>query len=161
MANITEGSALLQYHLELGRSGMEDGPLSTLSIPERRERLQACNDAWKYFRFSACIELNVSRHTHVMYIAQGGILTFVQERGHKIIFVQIPSNLRGILMRQWEHSFSFVPLKYALDPSEDILVVFQWDQLVVVDPIVPITHSSLIIEGTSTCCLLLLGNLIL
>jgi hypothetical protein len=145
MVDIIGGSALLQYHLELGRSGMEDGPQSTLSIPERRERLKAYNDAWKHLHWSACIELpDIDVVTHDMDIAPGGILTFVSEREGKIIFVQIPSNLRGIPMRQWEHSFSFPPRQYALDPSEDILVVFEWDRRdrsVTLGPIVPVTHS--------------------
>ena len=166
MANITEGSALLQYHLELGRSGMEDGPLSTLSIPERRERLRAYDDAWKHLRWSDCIELpTFGEHTYDMDISPGGILTFVSKSGHKIIFVQIPSNLRGIPMRQWELSFSFVPHQYALDPSEDILVVFEWHRLVALDHIIPLNRSSLrdiIIEKIAfTFCLSPLGNPIL
>jgi hypothetical protein len=149
MVNIVEGSALLQYHLELGRSGMEDGPMSTLSIPERRERLRVYGDAWKRLHWSACIELpNIDKKKYHMNISPGGILSFVQRRvsgwtgrEDKIIFVQIPSNSRGIPMRQWEHSFSFGLHQYALDPSEDILVVFQWyNQLVALNPIIPVTH---------------------
>jgi hypothetical protein len=155
MINIFEGSALLQYHLELGRSGMEDGPMSTLSIPERRERLRVYSDAWKDFRWSACIELlpNIKKSDYVMDIAPGGILAFVPRGASprradncKIIFFQIPSNSRGIPMRQWEHPFPPVLHQYALDPSEDILVVLQWDRLVALDPIVPVAHSSLILE---------------
>lgn len=129
MVDIVGGSALLQYHLELGRSGMEDSPLSALSIPERRERLRAYNDAWKQLRWSACVELPIAdERSFKMGVAPGGILTFVSKRDPKIIFVQIPSNLRGISMRQWELPLSFVPHQYALDPSEDILVVFEWAQ---------------------------------
>ncbi|KAH9020499.1 hypothetical protein EDB85DRAFT_1896146 [Lactarius pseudohatsudake] len=125
MVDIVSGSTLLQYRLELGKSGMEDGPLSTLSIPERRERLRAYNDAWKHLRWSACIELPAIRR-YDMDIAPGDILTFVPERDHKIIFVQIPSKLRSIPMRQWELSFPFVLHQYALDPREDILVLYEW-----------------------------------
>ncbi|KAI9433086.1 hypothetical protein BJY52DRAFT_1198875 [Lactarius psammicola] len=110
MVNIIGGSALLLYHLELGRSGMEDGPLSILSIHERSERLRVYNDAWKHLRWSACVELpDIDRHGYDMDIAPGGILTFVSKRHRKISFVQILSNLRGIPMRQWDLSFSFVP----------------------------------------------------
>jgi hypothetical protein len=147
--DIIRGSALLQYHLELGRSGMEDGPMSTLSIPERRERLRTYNDAWRHLRWSACIELpNTKKCKYDMDIAPGGILTFVSRLGreNKIILVQIPSISRDIPMRQWEHSFSFVLHQYALDPSEDILVVLQWDnhwQLVALNPIIPLLISLL------------------
>ncbi|KAH8977165.1 hypothetical protein EDB86DRAFT_3093011 [Lactarius hatsudake] len=127
MVDIIGGSALLQYHLELGRSGMEDGPLSVLSIPERRERLRSYNDAWKHLRWSTCIELPNTERRHNMDVSPGGILTFASgtEREGKLVLVQIPSILRGIPMRQWELSFSFTPYARALDPSEDILVVME------------------------------------
>ncbi|KAH9175676.1 hypothetical protein EDB89DRAFT_2066586 [Lactarius sanguifluus] len=128
MADIIRDSVLLQYHLELGRCGMNDGPLSTLSILERRERLLAHDDAWKSLRWSACLNVfNFPDHGYYeANIAPGGILTFVSSRERRIIFVQIPSNLRGIPMRQWELSLSFVPhAPCALDLSEDILVVSQ------------------------------------
>ncbi|KAI9450775.1 hypothetical protein BJY52DRAFT_158494 [Lactarius psammicola] len=127
LADIIRGSALLQYHLELGRCGMDDGPLSTLSIPQRRERLQAYDDAWKSLRWSACINvLNIPDNAYnKLSIAPGGILTFISGRDSTITFVQIPSNLRGIPMRQWELSFPLLPRACALDPSEDILVILQ------------------------------------
>lgn len=70
-----QSSTLLQYLLELERCGMNGSPLSTLSNPERRERLLP------FYNTS---------------IALDGILTFISKRGSKIIFVQIPSNLCGI-----------------------------------------------------------------
>ncbi|KAI9443021.1 hypothetical protein H4582DRAFT_1922057 [Lactarius indigo] len=130
MADIIRGSALLQYHIELGRCDMNDGPLSTLSIPERRERLQAYDDAWRSLRWSACVNvLNIPNHEYnEMSIAPGGILIFISGRESKIIVVQIPSNLRGIPMRQWELKLSSVPRECALDPSEDILVILREDE---------------------------------
>ncbi|KAH9175667.1 hypothetical protein EDB89DRAFT_2135507 [Lactarius sanguifluus] len=127
IVDIIGGSALLQYHLELGRSGMEDGPLSIVSIPERRERLRSYNDAWKHLRWSTCIELPNTERRHNMDVSPGGILTFASgtEREGKLVLVQIPSILRGIPMRQWELSFSFTPYTRALDPSEDILVLME------------------------------------
>ncbi|KAI9430666.1 hypothetical protein H4582DRAFT_2209614 [Lactarius indigo] len=78
VVDIIGGSALLQYHLELGKSGMEDGPLCVMSIPERRERLRSYNDAWKHLRWSTCIELpNPDRRRHAIDISPGGILTLV------------------------------------------------------------------------------------
>jgi len=155
MADVIRGSALLQYQLELGRCGMDDGPLNTLSIPERRERLQVYDDAWKSLRWSACLNVfNIPDHEYYeMSTAPGGILTFVSSRESKISFVQIPSDLRGIPMRQWELSFSFLPhASCALDLSEDILVVSQRNELVVLDPIAPLTYSRLV-DSTSTFCL--------
>jgi hypothetical protein len=60
-----------------------------------------------------------------MNLNPGGILTFLSYNECKIKFVQLPSNPRGIAMRQWELTFPFPPLIFSLDPSEDILVVLQ------------------------------------
>lgn len=163
MLDIVNGSNLLQYRLELGRSGMEDGPLSTLSVSERRERLRVYNDAWKQLRWSECVEfLNFDKTAYVMGIFPGGILTFKSRTEGKIVFVRIPSNLRSIPMRQWELSFPFVPHTYTLEPSQDILVVLQPNQSVALSsgPVLPVTHSSSILE-VYTFCLSPLGDPIL
>jgi hypothetical protein len=126
MEKLIRISSLLQYHLELGRSGMEDGTLSRLSIPERRERLQAHTNAWTGLRWSSWIHLcSIPHDTYVLDIAPGGILSMMSRREGKIAFIQLPSTLRGISRRQWEFSFPFIPHLCALDPSEDILIVVQ------------------------------------
>jgi hypothetical protein len=104
---------------------MEDGPLSRMSTAERRERLQAHVDAWRNLRWSSCVHLFDLPQNAVMNVNPGGILTFISYSEWKIKFVQLPSNLRGIAMRQWELTFSFPPLVFSFDPSEDVLVVFQ------------------------------------
>lgn len=105
---------------------MEDGPLSRMSTAERRERLKAHVDAWRNLRWSSCVHLlDLPYNAVIMNVAPGGILTFLSYGECKIKFVQLPSNLRGIAMRQWEHTFPFPPFVFSLDPSEDILVVLQ------------------------------------
>ncbi len=105
---------------------MEDGPLSRMSTAERRKRLQAHIDAWRNLRWSSCVHLfDLPPNSVLMNVAPGGILTFISLSEYKIKFVQLPSDLRGIAMRQWELTFSFPPFIVALDPSEDILVVLQ------------------------------------
>lgn len=104
---------------------MEDGPPSGMSTAERRERLQAHVDAWRNLRWSSCVHLFDLPHSTVMNVSPGGILTFLSYSERKIKFVQLPSNLRGIAMRQWELTFPFPPLVFSLDPSEEILVVLQ------------------------------------
>jgi hypothetical protein len=126
MEKLIRISSLLQYHLELGRSGMEDGTLSRLSIPERMERLQAHTNAWTSLRWSSWVHLcSIPHDTYILDIAPGGILSMMSRSEGKIVFTQLPSTLRDISMRQWELSFPFVPRLCALDPSEDILIVVQ------------------------------------
>jgi hypothetical protein len=129
MLDLVGGSSLLQYHLELGRSCMEDGPLSSLSIADSRARLQAYNNAWRNLQWSSCIHLfDIHPDTFTVDVAQGGILTFISRREGKIIFVQLPSKLRGIPMKRWEHSFPFLPSLCTIDPSEDVLIVLQREE---------------------------------
>jgi hypothetical protein len=105
---------------------MEDGPLSGMSTAERRERLQAHIHAWRNLWWSSSVHLfDMHPNTVIMDVAPGGILTFISRSECKIKFVQPPSNLRGIPIKQWEHTFPFPPSDVALDPSEDILVVSQ------------------------------------
>jgi len=105
---------------------MEDGPLSGMSTAERRERLQMHVAAWRNLRWSSCVHLfDLPHNTVLMNVTPGGLLIFLSYNECKIKFVQLPSNLRGIAMRQWELTFSFPPLVFSLDPSEDILVVLQ------------------------------------
>ena len=74
MRNLIGSSSLLQYHLELGRSGMEDGPMSTVSIAERREKLQAHINAWRNLQWTDCIHLLESDQKFAIHVASGGIL---------------------------------------------------------------------------------------
>lgn len=104
---------------------MKDGPLSGMSTAERRERLKAHVNAWRNLQWSSCVHLFDLPYNAVMNVTPGGILAFLSYSECKIKFVQPPSNLRGITMRQWEHSFPFPPLIFSLDPSEDILAVLQ------------------------------------
>jgi hypothetical protein len=122
-------SSSLQYHLELGRACMEDGPLSGMSTAERRERLQAHIHAWQNLQWSSCVHLfDLPPNTVIMNVSPGGILTFISRSECKLKFVQPPSNLREIPMKQWEHTFPFPPSDVAIDPSEDILVVLQIEE---------------------------------
>ena len=74
MRNLIGSSSLLQYHLELGRSGMEDGPMSTMRIAERREKLQAHTNAWRNLQWTDCIHLLESDQKFAIHVASGGIL---------------------------------------------------------------------------------------
>lgn len=129
MRDLIGVSSLLQYHLELGRSCMEDGPLSKLSISERREKLQAHINAWRNLQWSDCVRLfDTTSHQFDIHVAPGGILVLRWKTMSKLTFIQLPSNTRGITMRQWEYSFPFYihPSAFALDPYEDMLVVLEY-----------------------------------
>ncbi len=83
-------SSSLQYHLELGRACMEDGPLSRMSTAERRKRLQAHIDAWRNLRWSSCVHLfDLPPNSVLMNVAPGGILTFISLSEYKIKFVHL------------------------------------------------------------------------
>jgi hypothetical protein len=127
MRDLVDISSLLQYHLELGRVGMVDGHLSRMSIAERRERLQAHINAWRDLQWSDHVHLFDTANGFGIHVAPGGILAIYWATEPKITFFQLPSNTRGISLRQWEHTFPFYPSACALDPYEDILVALKYE----------------------------------
>jgi len=73
-------SSLLQHHLELGKSCMEDGPLtlSRMSISERREKLQAHINAWRNLQWSDCVHLfdpASIQHTRNYHATMGALVS--------------------------------------------------------------------------------------
>ena len=99
-----------------------------MSIAERREKLQAHINAWRNLQWTDCIHLLESDQNFAIHVASGGILVIRWRIEPKMTFVQLPSNTRGIPMRQWEHTFSFTAPECELDPCEDILVAFQSEE---------------------------------
>ena len=49
--------------------------------------------------------------------------------GNAIDFVQLPSRLRGIPMRQWRLIFDFNVRDFSMDPSQDLLVIIEASEI--------------------------------
>ena len=104
---------------------MVNGPPGDLSTHERLELLRSYEASWKN------IEWN--EHTTIVLPYAQGLWQFcgnvwahiIRDDAQAIDFVQLPSRLRGIPMRQWTLEFDFVPQDICMDPFQDLLVTIE------------------------------------
>ncbi|KAH9037201.1 hypothetical protein EDB85DRAFT_625041 [Lactarius pseudohatsudake] len=101
---------------------MEDGPPGGLTTSERLELLKNYEASWK----------NLEWNEHTTIFSPAGSLwelygnVWAHSRGSDAIeFIQIPSRLRGIPMRQWTLRFNFPLRDFGMDPSQDLLVMIE------------------------------------
>jgi hypothetical protein len=101
---------------------MVDGPPGSLTTSERLELLRSYEASWKNIQWG--------EHNTVSY-PQGPASelygnVWAHSRGSNAIdFVQLPSRLRGISMRQWTLRFDFDVRDFSMDPSQDLLVLIE------------------------------------
>jgi hypothetical protein len=101
---------------------MVDGPPGDLTTPKRLELLRSYEASWKKVDWS---EHNTI-HSPVDHVWEfyGNVWAYC--RGADAIdFVQLPSRLRGIPMRQWTLRFDFAVRDFSMDPSQDLLVMVE------------------------------------
>ena len=102
---------------------MVDGPPGNLTTSERLDLLRRYESSWKNIEWS--------EHRTIPY-AQGMYSEFYgnvwgQTRGSDAIdFVQLPSRLRGISLRQWTLKFNFDVQYFTMDPSQDLPVTIDY-----------------------------------
>jgi hypothetical protein len=103
---------------------MVDGPPGGLTTSERLELLRSYEAAWKNLEWS-------QHHTfsYLMVPSSDWKLcgnVWAHSKGSNAIdFVQLPSRLRGIPMRQWSLRFDFGVRDFSMDPSQDLLVIIE------------------------------------
>jgi hypothetical protein len=120
--SLIDETTTLQYRIELFASGMVDGPPGDLSTRERLELLRSYETSWKKIEWNEHSTI-LSPHGHLWEL-YGNV--WAHSRGSDAIdFVQLPSRLRGIPMRQWTLKFDFVPRDFGMDPSQDLLVTIE------------------------------------
>ena len=114
---------MFQYRIALFASGMVDGPPGNLTTSERLELLRRYEASWKNIEWS---------EHHTIPYPQGTTWEFYGNvwghvRGSNIIdFIQLPSRLRGISLRQWTLRFDFDVQHFSMDPSQDLLVTIEY-----------------------------------
>jgi hypothetical protein len=101
---------------------MTDGPPSALATSERLELLRRYEASWKNIEWSEHNTI-VSPDGH-LWEFYGNV--WAHSRGSDAIeFVQLPSRIRGIPMRQWTLRFDFSVRDFSMDPSQDLLVTIE------------------------------------
>ena len=120
--SLIDESTTFQYRITLFASGMVDGPPGNLTTSERLELLRRYETSWKNIEWS---------EHHTIPYPQGMAWEFYgnvwgHSRGSDAIdFVQLPSRLRGISLRQWTLRFNFDVRHFSMDPSQDLLVTIE------------------------------------
>lgn len=103
--------------------------------------LRAHQDAWNSLTWS--FEESIPITQGRCWELNGGILA-QSDTPSSIVFRQLPSALRRIESREWRiDSFEFVVADFAMDPSQDLLVVVEITEYVaVVNYTYPLHHRS-------------------
>ncbi|KAH8998839.1 hypothetical protein EDB86DRAFT_2910402 [Lactarius hatsudake] len=101
---------------------MEDGPPGGLTTSERLELLKNYEASWKNLEWNE--HTTISSPAGSLWELYGNV--WAHSRGSDAIeFIQIPSRLRGIPMRQWTLRFDFDLRDFGMDPSQDLLVMIE------------------------------------
>ena len=101
---------------------MVDGPPGGLTTSKRLELLRSYEASWKNIEWN---EYNtVLAPLDQVWELYGNV--WAHGRGSDAIeFVQLPSRLRGIPMRQWTLTFDFAVRDFSMDPSQDLLATIE------------------------------------
>jgi hypothetical protein len=101
---------------------MEDGPQSTLTWADRRDRLRAHQAAWRDLNWTA--EKEIPMMQGGVWELYGGVLAQARSR-ETLCFTQLPSRIRGIEEKEWELKLPITVRDFAMEPSLDLLVVIE------------------------------------
>ena len=119
MVDITD---TLQYQIALHSSGMVDGPPSIQGTSERLSLLRSYETSWKNLDWNTTTSLPVPEGR--LWELYGNF--WAHSKGNDaIFFVQIPSRLRDVALRQWTIDFDFQLRDFGIDPSQDLLVAIE------------------------------------
>lgn len=119
---MVDDTVALQYRIALHSSGMVDGPPSQLSTSERLNLLRSYETSWKNLDWNTHTSLPVPEGS--LWELYGNV--WAHSKGSdSIFFVQIPSRLRDVPLRQWTIVLDFSLRDFGMDPSQDLLVVIE------------------------------------
>ena len=114
-----DDTVALQYRIALYASGMVDGPPGRLTTSERLSLLRSYETSWKNLDWNEQTSLPIPVGN--LWELYGNV--WAHSRGDDSIdFVQIPSRLRGIPLRQWALKLDSPIRDFTMDPSQDLLV---------------------------------------
>jgi hypothetical protein len=101
---------------------MVDGPPGPLSTLERLSLLRSYETSWKNLDWNAHTALPIPDGT--LWELYGNV--WAHSKGvATIVFVQIPSRLRGIPLSQWTLDLDFPLRDFGMDQSQDLLVAIE------------------------------------
>ena len=121
--SLIDETTTFQYRIALFASGMEDGPPGHMTTSERFDLLRKYEASWKTIEWTE--HNSLISGTGGVWELYGNVWAHSKERDDVIEFVQLPSRIRGIPMRQWTLRFEFSVRDFSMDPSQDLLVAIE------------------------------------
>ena len=101
---------------------MEDGTSGDLTTSKRLDLLRNYNTSWKNIEWNE--HITIVPGTGGVWELYGNVWAHSKE-SDVIEFVQLPSRIRGIPMRQWTLRFNFAVRDFSMDPSQNLLVTLE------------------------------------
>lgn len=122
--NIVSEASSLQYAIELGVNGLENGPSTGgLNHSDRLKRLLDYEKAWAELKWTSDTIIPMVSGSTIWELA-GGVLAQSASSRDSLLFTQLPSKLRNIEKKRWELDISrFKVRDFTMDPSQDLLVL--------------------------------------
>ncbi|CAL1702753.1 unnamed protein product [Somion occarium] len=120
---VIRNDARLQYKIQLGLNGQQDGPSTNcLNVHDRLLILNEYQAAWDQLRFDPM--MIVDMESDRIWEIRGNVLSQASEES--LVFVQLPSRVRNIDERRWSLNRVHIPLRdYAFDPAQDLLILVE------------------------------------
>jgi hypothetical protein len=120
---LVDGTAELQYCIQLAVAGMEDGPPSSMSPAERLDKLRQYMTAWDALEWGPNETIEMSAGN--LWELYGGVLAqCVSDGGIKLR--QLPSDHRCIKSDIWFVETLGIHVRdFTMDPSQDLLVLIE------------------------------------
>ncbi|KAF8268330.1 hypothetical protein EI94DRAFT_1829564 [Lactarius quietus] len=124
--DIVDTTASLRYIIELGATGMCDGPLDAVGPAERLRKLEDSQAAWKSSVWSQPKFFPYSKKIFPIPVVQSGNLAVL--KGHafgrgEFLLLRFPSESRGIPEQLWYLDLHCESVEIiAVDDSQDLLV---------------------------------------
>ncbi|KAH9946940.1 hypothetical protein B0H21DRAFT_822298 [Amylocystis lapponica] len=131
LSQIIDDSERLQYSIDLAIAGMVDGLPGGLCVADRRSMLKEYQKAWRDAEFPLQPVMSITNPQYDS-IGLSGISgnVFLQQAPTGLEFVRLPSRIRGINAERWRidsATLGFNPHAFAMDPSQDLLVLLDED----------------------------------
>ena len=96
-----------------------------MDISQRLELLREHQKAWENLDFTSDFRTYLEWFIPFTWELQGGVLS-QQTANHSMMFIRIPSKIRGIPRKEWTiENLGFQFRNYTFDPSQNLLVALE------------------------------------
>ena len=128
MHDVVADSSLIQYRLQLFRSGFHDDFVGrdAESTADRMKQLETHRSRWSHLERAEKIDIDVPGTPGLSNLVGGVFSVVTGEQRTSLHFIRLPSSSRGIAQEEWIIDDLQMPIDYyTTDPSSDLLIVYE------------------------------------